>query len=120
MQLQVACTAAAFGLLFTLLALPATPAPVTPASAAAVPVSHPFVENPLAAAPLIPQACIKRVLALSRKQMHFDLVGVMERDCFGVVAAPVSGVVAALPACLHTAGWHPAYDRPLATGCLRN
>ena len=112
--------AVAVALLFTLLAQPASPAPtVTQAPVAAVRVSQPFVENPLAAAPMLPQACIKRVLALSRKQLHFDLVGVMERDCFGVVT-PVSRLVAAVPTCLQPAGWHPSYSRRLATGCLMN
>ena len=69
---------------------------------------------------MIPQACIKRVLALSRKQGHFDLVGVMERDCFGVVQAPVSRPVADVPTCLRPAGWHASYGRRPSTGCLMN
>jgi hypothetical protein len=117
-HLELTCAVLAAAMLFTLLAQPPTPAPVNQASAAAAPASRPFLENPLAAAPMVPQACIKRVLAQSRKQPHVDLVGTMERDCFGVVATPVSRLVAAVPSCLHVAGWHASYARRLAIGCL--
>ncbi|HEY9288779.1 MAG TPA: hypothetical protein VIT43_12240 [Candidatus Dormibacteraeota bacterium] len=119
-QIEPACAALAVALLFTLLAQPAGPAPAVTQVSAAAAVSRPFVENPLAAAPMVPQACIKRVLALSRKQPQVDLVGTMERDCFGVVTAPAGRLGAAIPTCLQPAGWHGSYGRRLATGCLTN
>lgn len=117
-QLEVACAAASVALLFMLLAQTGSPGSVIRQASAAPAAPTAFYENPLAPPPMLPQACIKRVLALSRKQQSFDLVGVMEHDCFGVVAgSPISRTVASAPTCLRPAGWHPSYGR-LTTSCL--
>ena len=118
-RLEVACAAMALALAITLVAQPPGPRPViSQASAAPGGQSTRFFENPLTPPPTLPQACIKRVLALSHKEQHFDLVGVMESDCFGGVAgAPIGRTVTAAPTCLLLAGWHDSYGR-LTTGCL--